>query len=553
LQRVKAFCDRAAEFRDLTERTRILIALADLLWDHDETYARQQMLKAHDALVMALPGAGGAESSANAAPNAAPSASELARLRRGAIARIARRDAALARRLAEAWFDDEQGSGVTQSFRSQTYLLTALDLAEEKPEEAIRFANQSLKTGISQTTISFLGKLKLKDESAARRFFLGLLDTIKQRRFVDGNELLLLGCYVFSFPKSGQLAELGISIDVTWAMVDNMTVVNISGREPALPLDQVRAYLATASAVLGRQAPTKKERVTSYVAAYQLLPYVEQYAPDHLQELQSAMQTFIADVPPALTRQETYANLTPGGAKSPDQILAELEKDPIASRREAMALTLCHSACLLGDFSKAQALSQYISDFSLKSKIKTLIAFTQAARLLEKGNVLAAQEIADKLETGVAKAVLLVGLGYRYLETANRVRAAEALNAALVQARKLERNQSAPLELAVSGQFARFDTIMALQSLKEAVHTYNAIDVQEYKPFRWAEPVSAGGYEVEFSLGVKGLERGFGAVLGQIVEADPDGTTLLVLSLKNEKILGEALLALSAAFLKSAK
>ena len=157
------------------------------------------------------------------------------------------------------------------------------------------------------------------------------------------------------------------------------------------------------------------------------------------------------------------------------------------------------------------------------------------------------------MDAGAACAVLWLAIGHHYIKAGDRISASEALIASRQVARKLDRNESAAILMALAGQLAGFDAILATQVFAESVNAYNSIDAAAYKPFRWVQTVRAGDSAAEFSLGVKGIERGVAFTIGQMVSSDPEGATMAVLKLTNERVLGDALAALSGALLKPGK
>lgn len=547
--RVRAYADRAAQFENLRERYLTVSELAGMLWDYDEGYSRQLLLKTYESLATA-------ESDIAADRTIPPAESlsrkrELAVLRREVIARIARRDQPLAFRLASTLNDTEHpgGSGALQS---RSHLSAAFSLVDDKPEEAVKFAEQSLNAGVSQTIVSFLQRLGSKDPNAARRFFARVLVALSAQPVVDGNDLLLIGAYVFGPSASDITGELNLANGVVWGLVDKLTVVILTNRQPAVPLDDIRAYLRTAVAIINRPVRTSREKQLYYVAGYQLLPYVRLYLPEQIRELELAMQALVPDLPTALSQPGAYANLKAVEvSKDVNETLRDLEKDPKAERREATKLGLVHSACLLGDFVRARAIVSTIRDLGLKNKVEALIVFSEGARLIQHGDLAAAQDRADRLQQGIERTTLLLGLGYKYAEKGERVRAVEVFSAALQFARKLEEPERSAIILAIAGGFSSFDLIMATESFREAVRYFNQIEARNQKPYTWTRAVRAGGIEVAFPLRVSGVDAGFATILKPLAETDLEGTAQTILTLKNERVLGQALTALTAALLKS--
>ena len=199
------------------------------------------------------------------------------------------------------------------------------------------------------------------------------------------------------------------------------------------------------------------------------------------------------------------------------------------------------------DFARARAIAADISDLNLKYDLRGIIDFSEGAKLLGSGELAAAQEKANKLDVGTAQAALWVGLGSRYAEVGDNVRAFEALNAALQMARKQEAVERSALTLAVATGFSRFDAVLAGQALGEAVRAFNQIE--DGSPlYTWHRKLSAGGIDVSFSLQVKGVTGGFGRVLEHRVASDPTGQRCLFLLSRTSKFLRRRLSPLPPLF-----
>ena len=548
VMRVRALSEYALEFQDIKERIRTVMGLADLLWKYDEPYTRQLVLKAFDSIKASASSITKAEKGST---KSRLTAREVVQLRQEIIVRIARRDIDLARHLTDIGFDKGQNLGDERDYQSQTYLLTAINLADENPVDAVKFAEGSLRNGMSQTTLSFLQKLRRKNETIADEFFLRILSALRSQQSVDANELLLAGNYAFSVYSNQEDGQKQDVNPVVWAVVNNLTIINIFEGKLITSPDNARVYLDTAVAILSRPIINPKQKQLYYIAAYQLLPYTKVFAPNRVPELEAAMRFLISDVPSSLIQSDAYVNLGPiSNVKAPEEMVHDIDKLPDEQKRDELRLGLTHSACLRGDFTIARNLAQSINNLLLKNQLNDLISFSEGIKLLEKGDLILAEEKAKKLGPSVEKAVLWLGLGHQYTEEGDIARAMEALNEALRCARATDDAQRPILILAIAGQFAGFDIVMARQTLAEAVNSFNATEKTQSVVNTLSQTVSAGRIQVKFPLKFKNVDYGFAPVLRPLVEADPEGTFLLVLSIKNEVISGQALIPLGAAILK---
>jgi len=539
---VHDFVDRVFDFRDEKAKIRTLVTLADLLWKDDEPYARQLFLKAFDLLkALTLSAAKGATASAESKQTTM----DLAYLRQEIITRIARRDAALARRLADA--DTTSDSPDTDAAAGvETHLGIALNLVKDKPAEAVESAEQSLQGGVSRGMISLLNELRRNDEAAANALFLKTLDRLIAQPVVDANDLLRIGTYLFTSP----LADLSPGA-FQMVIVDKILVYNVSAERPDIPPEIVRAYLNTAITILTRPVSDPKQKQLYYAAGYQLLPKAQQFIPDRAPQLAAAMQALIPEISPALTQEATYTNLkSTSRVTNVEEALGEIDKISDERSRDARYLSLIFTLWDQGEFIRARTVAAKVKDPTARVRLVTLIDFGEAAKSLDRGETTLAEEIAGKLSPGIERAVLWLGIVRACAEKGDAQRTSEAANAALKEARRVADGRRPFLILATAGQLARFDPIGALQALSEAVQAFNAEEVKSLAQVQWSQMIEAGKLRRNFSLKVKGIEYGFDQALLPLVTADFDGTLAIVSDLKDERVLAPGLIALAAALLK---
>jgi len=542
--RVQGFSDRILTFQDVKLKAIALARLADLLWDHDESFARQLFLKAID-----LPSAK-TESSSDRLKLAA---TDLAYLRQEIIRRIARHDANLAQQLMDADIPLD-GPDANATERAWNYTRAAIDLVKDNPQKAIELGERSLRSGVSQGMPWLLAELRRKDEVAANTLFLKTLNKLLTESVVDADNLLALGYYVFTSPT---LALIDPPLPVGGVMkvvVGGVDVIDIMADQPGVSPDIVRAYLDTAAKILARPISDPRQRQLCFIYAKQLLPKAEKYAPDHVPQFAEIMRSLIPDIPQALTQESTYKNLELSNQENAtaDDLLREIEKIPDDRHRNGRYLSISNGFLQRGEFSRARAVAAKIKDVGARAHLLILIDFSEAARSLERGEITFAEEMAGKLPPGIERAILWLGIAHARAKEREIVRASEAINAALATARNLYEARRPFLILAAASELARFDPALAQTTLIEAVREFNSQKSELLAQVRWSQTIEAGATQRHFPIRIKGIEFGFEQALPPLIDADLEGTVTVVSGLKDERQLADALLALAVALLKSA-
>jgi TonB family protein len=524
--RVRDFADRALNFKDPGAKISVLIALADLLWKFDEGYARQLFQKAYDFLL-----------------GSQLAGWDLTYFRQEIIGTIARHDPAMAQRLANV-DSFSVGADSNDLDRAETHLIAAYKLIEDKPGKAVEFAEESLRWGVSpRIMLPFLLKLQRKDQMAADALFLKALSRLIAQPFVDGNDLLLLGTYVFTSPLEDIPAE-----SLQMVGVGNNLVYNISATRSSASPTLVRAYIDAAISILARPILDQKQKQLYYIAGYQLLPKVEQFAPDRSWQLLNAMASLAHDIPPALTQPSTYADLA---AKTSVSSIDEIDKMPDVERREGQYLSLAYTLWRRNEFARAREVGARIKTPSTRDQLMMMIKFGEAAKALDEGRISSAEELASSLPSGIERSIIWLGIARASLDEGHVQRAYEALNAALTDVRRLEGARRPYLILAAAGLLARIDPQYAVQTLSEAVRAFNAQDEEAFSRIAWTSRIEAGNLWRDFPLKVKGVEFDFNQPVLSLLAIDSDWVISILLGLQYEDILGQALVALARALLKA--
>jgi hypothetical protein len=190
-----------------------------------------------------------------------------------------------------------------------------------------------------------------------------------------------------------------------------------------------------------------------------------------------------------------------------------------------------------------------VNDIPLREQLATLISFGEAAKLLDQKRVDAAEEVANNLSPGIERSMLWLGIAHARLNEKNNARASEALTAAVQDARRVEDPRQPFLLLSAAGEYARFDEVMSLVTLQEAVKAFNSYEGETWERVSFGQVVSTEKDSRVFPLAVKGIEPKFTVALSRLATERYNQTESILLNLENEALLGRAFIVLSSLLL----
>lgn len=535
--RMKNIVDRLLKLQDHYARTLALIRVAGLIWSEDESSARGLFLEAIDELTAVIK-----EDDRQQQLNQ----QERLSLHRELIAHLAGRDAAL-EKVAEALLPDT----ASRANRPDLLLDFASKLSDSDPRRAAELARRSLESGATRRLLWILRRMQRVDEAAANSLFLDAVTRLTIDRTVDANDLLLFGTFVFR-PIIEHM-DAAVSGDlVQMVAIGGVLTYNLSATRLAAPEAVARKYLEAALAILARTPSDPRQKAAYYVAAFQLLPRFREQAPDLAPALSSVLDSLTADVPAALTQATTYSILAQSrltGVRSLDEALREVDAVPEGDHRDGRALDLGHDFYTLGDSSGAAAIFRRVANPGARSQLETLMKFSEAVKLLERGQVHLAEEQAGKLDSGIERATLYIGIARAFMREGWTSRAVEFIHAGVRDARRLDDPRRCAILLSAAAELSDLDRIAANGVLIEAIKAFNSDSPESLARVQWFQRIQLKLARQDFPLKIRGLELGFHQALPVLLKADIDTTMTAVMGLKSERALGEALTALAAALL----
>src|SRR5438067_2138154 len=342
LYRIHGLVEKTLAVQDTRFKTIGVARLADLLWQYDESYARQLFEKA-----LSFTDAKGD-----------PKDSKLLfSLRRNLIVLIAKRDHDWAKHLIESVSSDES-LNPSPDGRSEINIEIASSLLEDDPHSAVEFAARGLQRSVTPSFIWFLKKLRQTNEAAANQLFLQALNRLTLQPVADVNEFALLGTYIFTSPKINNSDPTSLMI----TRVGDVGIVDITADQPGISPSLVRAYLETAIQVLSRPISDPHQQQVSYVLGKLLLPKAIKYAPDLISLIGATTSALASNVPQNLMQESAYVNINRVTLDSPEEKMSKAEKLPGAESRDRAYLDVAYNAWLKHDFKSARAATAKVTD-----------------------------------------------------------------------------------------------------------------------------------------------------------------------------------------------
>lgn len=517
--------DRALRIEDSLTKVRTVIDLADLLWEYDEHAARNLFKRAYDDLASKNKGTPAHEANKK-------------RLMASLIAKLVKRDY-------EKGYEIITGAeGADPTVR----LLAARALALTNPGYSAELAVKSLSESTLRDINSLLFDLRLKDGATSDALYLRVLNFALAQPVLDAEILAKLGTYVFNSP-SFPLSKNGYEV----APVGEQFAINLSADRPDVPSAITLAYLNAAITLLARPVSDPRQQQLYYITAHQLLPRVRRLLPSRQQELVESMRALSGTIPFILTKESTYDSLLEESHRlRVDVSLGAIDKTADETARDTMCVGIAHAFSEENKFDEALTIAGRIRSAEVRGELINLISFRRAAHLLSHGEIIKARSEADALNEGLARSVLWLGIASKLAEGNEKGAVVESVNNALYDARRMSDPRSPLVLIAASSILAKVGSLDALQTMFEGVQALNRQDNGRQSPIIWTEQVKAGKVTREFPLTVEGAPLSLKEMLQPLLAYDYDGTLSNVMTIKNEQLLGQALVVIANSTLGSA-
>jgi hypothetical protein len=238
---LKGVVESADEIQETQARVAVTTSALDLLWNHDEAYARARFIKAAAAL-----------SDRFASDTADKRERAQLRASMGTLLKsFARHDAAAAERLLDKFQklleDVLKGNSVSLSER----LSLAQAVLESDAAQSASLAARVLEVGVPGSFASYLNELEQRDSDAATALFRTALSILASRHVYNPSQVTVLSAYVFRESEmSVPVANVGRGVE---PLQFGMFASPLSPPSKNLNRTLVGQYLQAASAYLNSE------------------------------------------------------------------------------------------------------------------------------------------------------------------------------------------------------------------------------------------------------------------------------------------------------------
>ena len=536
LRTVHELVDRAKTFNDLQAKTTTLVNLASLLWQYggEEAYARQLFMQLHDELKLAAASQTQLPSTVKG-PN-------IARLKQLVERSVGRFDS----KLALAWFEEDLNGDT--NLKAMRRLDFALDLASEgNSTDAAQLAKSAVNSGFSgldlRLILLMLHRLRASNAPAADSLFLEVLGKLSLQPQVTPEDLLMVGNYLF-IPDNDATAEAvrynGVNVGGLYFPV------GISGERTGLTKQLVKPYLETSLVVLNRQLsqPSVQFPRRYEATARMLLEKAQKFAPELVAPLtelaKGSSVSAITDLP--FPSPESGSKVIDYESVAP-----ELEKLQGLARDER-GIALIATAYRQNDLDTASKLALLLTDENGRARVEDLIAFRRGTNLLEQRDETGAEKIASQLKSPELIVILQLGLANVDINSHEQSSALVHLQSIVTLLRDNEIKSRGLYLLNAAALSVKVDSNTALQLFDQAAKAFDnsPAGITELTKREHLNTIRLGKTTAVFSLNAKSIP--FNSVEDSMVTIfrhSPDQSLPTILRIKNEKVLGPALVAVA--------
>lgn len=441
--------------------------IADVLWQFDESFAREVFRWSFEAANRPAPGELG--ESARAAYTARQASSI-----RQVLTRIGRHDRRQAEALLKNIHEERQSTSASsrsENVDSELLLQIALELASTNPEQALQLGLLSLSgTKISPDFGRLLFAISNISKTSGDRLFRAALLTLRRDDFVYDSALISLVNYLFS--SNGVLhpdatvadAQLlaNYFVDAAWRQTRGSDGASLpEGSAMFYSLAQVRG-----------------------------LPIVSRYAPERVPELQGQLRELATGLTAAQMQRTTLLQATQQQQTTianrntydiDEQIeRATKERDPEV--RDSLLNSVAHSL-MREDSERALKVAAMIDDAEVRRQAENDIYLALVQKLLHAGSYDEARKTARKLDRAELQAKVLTELANKVLSSSDTVLGLELLSESSELISKADASPDKAMALlSIAQQFSKVDTVRGFETLANAIKIVNQL--REEPPVR---------------------------------------------------------------------
>lgn len=558
IEEVRAMQNRVLRFQDSDLKIRTLILLADMLWvkGQDEPGARLLFLKA-DELIRSVRVSKDDDLVLRSEKNSDASSvspTVLRNLKKLLVRKVYAFDAALFRSLSQEYGLGDGSSSDISSLDGSGVLALIRGGQVESATRSLRGMIDDNPSG-QLSLISFVNllfELKAQSVQAADSLFIEATLKMNGRPNVAANDVLIIGNYLFAsrFLRGTALASarpFGIS---SIQLGDTLIQADVAQVRPGISTTVARAYIGTATLVLGRGSDNPEEMKRRAAAAYLLLPHAQAFAPEFVPQLLGIQRGPGIDFSP---RRTNPLPITENGKVDLKAVLESVDAIPTSKLRDQYILMTVRVLYLKSDLDAALAVGEKMGDVNGRNQLVSVITFARAVKSLEEGQIEIAQKSLNRVTSSLQRFLLRLGLARLYLKQHDEPAAGALVNEAITDIRDHGDDLEKPyLILSAVEMLASFDLPVATDRLKDAIKAFNALE-----PPRKAragasllETITVGDSSASFPLRNSLVKfESLGATIKSL-SSDPQGVRAILFELKDERILSEGMLAFAKALLE---
>jgi hypothetical protein len=475
-----------AQMFDSRLRSHVQAQVANLLWDVDKVFARDLFLKAWEAAETAdnkVQGAAQQDSDQNSSFVVYPREA-----RREVIFLALQKDHMLGEQLlAKMAKQDEKpdskgnnttmSSDIVQGNNLSPAELDRIDVARQLLENgeanrAAQFVGEVLNRA-TISTLRFLSELRLKDVTAADRFYVSLLSRAVTDPAADSNTVSLLSSYIFSPYLYVRISRNGFPV-----------LVQTSG--PNGPVDispNIRsAFLSAAAQILLRPASDATSQRVSYMVATRLLPLFDQFNRNLATQIRSRLAELSMSIPPGLKSPDVVNKLRKGvnptdSHEGIQDILDRADHLTNSAARDRFYIQAAVLAAEQGD-DNAKNIVQEISSQELRNQVRAYVFMALAKYALANKRIEKALEFARTEDLTSIERVWIYIQATELIGTKRATKAIDVVLEAVPIARRIASSDpdKARALVGIGVQLMKFNPELANEYVTEAIMAANKAD-----------------------------------------------------------------------------
>ncbi|HEV7890395.1 MAG TPA: hypothetical protein VGP08_07140 [Pyrinomonadaceae bacterium] len=492
----KVFCDparavslvetqlsEAKMYADASRRLSVMTRAADLLWPHERDAAREIFQQAYD---LAAKDFREHENDPEPKDSMTPPRADQRYI---VMEAIGRRDAAWARRLAEAVAEEkrreaEQGSGITSKTNSggwkpglaENTLDLAMSMLKTDREASVALARSTFRQPASLFLVMYLYSLAAADRAAADSLF---SEAVNAYRDGTASDLGYLAVYPFALNREPASVPLAYGYLVPNGFAPDARLCDLFLE---VLFRQVETKFRTPEVAQAEDERATTEQGQLLTMLIMLEPLIARVRPASLERLVAlkGMATAAASAQ-SRRRAESFDRFRREHEEESDtafdRTVEQMERERDPAKRDYYVASLIMSAHNAEDLARAEGFLDKVSDAALREKLASYLYFVWTQQALKDGQLDDATRLSKKVSELDYRALLSFEIAGAALKKMNdRARAVELLEAVASEAQKAPDTPSkARSLLGVAHLYAGFDSTRASQVLRAAVKVVNLL------------------------------------------------------------------------------